>query len=826
LEKQTFHATEGCGGGVTECAICLEEFEDGEEAGPSQHHEFLEEQEPAQLVDMDLDELLDELLDDFGPPVSDLDDEQMLDPPASFALMLLEILAPAPPGFSIGIIAPPLGEEEGYSNGGFGAVPASAAAVADLEKHKFHAGGRGGGATEVCGAAGCSICLEEFEDGEEVSVMPCSRGHEFHPNCITKWLGISNMCPLCRHELPPTPPAARLTDAGGSRPDAHSTRGSSNNADDSLSLAGFTVLYYNRMVQAAHQQARRNMAALTEESIVTPELGEAFRDGGGFRATPASAAAVARLEKRRYGGSSGGGSSTAGSTGVDAAAVTCAICIEDFEIGDDMSIMPCSHSRIAELSEALRRLNEIAEEAVQIIHEHDDGQRLAVAGGADSYDDSAGSFLQHRDPVPMASDDQNPADLCFDETEEDYATQLGYQDHDFDIRSGPVRRAIATGRLYVPSIQATSSVDSDQAYHDPALYNEEPEYPIQREHHLYNQAAVYDTFGQQPTAPARAAGHLQETWEAADSGDHGGHLLLSYPALYDDTVTRRLRVPPIVENAPLRISDGGGFGAVPASAAAIAALEKHEYDGSGADNMCVICMRDYKKGKRLYVMPCAQKHRFHRKCLKKWLSRSNLCPLCRHALPNEEQASAMDAQVGGLDPARHTGSLLLITLQRGDLSEADAAAEGHVPQSPAGDRLAGTNDISSNLVPAVDEGFVPPDFTEAEAYRNVGFGGTPASGAAIAKLKKQMYINMGPRDKKRRRGMGGETAVTEAPCAICFEDLEFGDVLSVMPCSHRFHAGCLAKWLALSRLCPCCRHALPGEGETTQTVAGHDATPP
>ena len=81
---------------------------------------------------------------------------------------------------------------------GFGAVPASAAAVAGLEKQAFHG-------TEGCGGGGeseCAICFEDFEDGEEVSVMPCSHGHEFHPICITKWLGRSNMCPLCRHQLP------------------------------------------------------------------------------------------------------------------------------------------------------------------------------------------------------------------------------------------------------------------------------------------------------------------------------------------------------------------------------------------------------------------------------------------------------------------------------------------------------------------------------------------------------------------------------------------------------------------------------------------------
>ncbi|CAN6325818.1 unnamed protein product [Urochloa humidicola] len=122
-----------------------------------------------------------------------------------------------------------------------------------------------------------------------------------------------------------------------SRPDARSTRASSSyNADDD-SLAGFDVLYHNRMVEAAHQQAHRDMALQTEETIVAPELAgseEAFDsdDGGaGCRATPASAGAVARLEKRRYDGDDG-----------DAAA-RCAICIEDFEVGDELTVMPCAH---------------------------------------------------------------------------------------------------------------------------------------------------------------------------------------------------------------------------------------------------------------------------------------------------------------------------------------------------------------------------------------------------------------------------------------------------------------------------------------------------
>ncbi|CAN6194347.1 unnamed protein product [Urochloa humidicola] len=99
----------------------------------------------------------------------------------------------------IQVIIARLQEQEG-AHGWFGAIPASAAAVAGLEKRTFHATttmeGCGGGMDE------CAICFEEFEDGEEVSVMPCSHRHEFHTKCITNWLGRSNTCPLCRHQLP------------------------------------------------------------------------------------------------------------------------------------------------------------------------------------------------------------------------------------------------------------------------------------------------------------------------------------------------------------------------------------------------------------------------------------------------------------------------------------------------------------------------------------------------------------------------------------------------------------------------------------------------
>ncbi|KAK8521181.1 hypothetical protein V6N13_077298 [Hibiscus sabdariffa] len=46
---------------------------------------------------------------------------------------------------------------------------------------------------------GCTICLDEFSDGVEVTSMPC--GHIYHYDCIVEWLKTSHMCPLCRYQM-------------------------------------------------------------------------------------------------------------------------------------------------------------------------------------------------------------------------------------------------------------------------------------------------------------------------------------------------------------------------------------------------------------------------------------------------------------------------------------------------------------------------------------------------------------------------------------------------------------------------------------------------
>lgn len=79
----------------------------------------------------------------------------------------------------------------------------------------------------------CPVCLDDFEENQDVRVLPCS--HSFHTYCIDPWLlNVAGSCPLCRIDLrspeeqerdrlanilPPPPPPA-LT----SRPRSSSVR--------------------------------------------------------------------------------------------------------------------------------------------------------------------------------------------------------------------------------------------------------------------------------------------------------------------------------------------------------------------------------------------------------------------------------------------------------------------------------------------------------------------------------------------------------------------------------------------------------------------------
>ncbi|KAM0282560.1 hypothetical protein ACHAQH_002928 [Verticillium albo-atrum] len=65
-------------------------------------------------------------------------------------------------------------------------------------------------------------------------------------------------------------------------------------------------------------------------------------------------------------------------------------------------------------------------------------------------------------------------------------------------------------------------------------------------------------------------------------------------------------------------------------------------------------------------------------------------------------------------------------------------------------------------------------------------------------------------------------------CTICAEDFNVGEDVRVLPCSHKYHPGCIDPWLVnVSGTCPLCRHDLrPEQDEDDERSSADDTLPP
>ncbi|KAI9569671.1 hypothetical protein HD554DRAFT_500290 [Boletus coccyginus] len=55
---------------------------------------------------------------------------------------------------------------------------------------------------ECIGRETCPICIVDFEEGDDLRVLPCEGKHRFHQSCVDPWLlELSGSCPLCRQDF-------------------------------------------------------------------------------------------------------------------------------------------------------------------------------------------------------------------------------------------------------------------------------------------------------------------------------------------------------------------------------------------------------------------------------------------------------------------------------------------------------------------------------------------------------------------------------------------------------------------------------------------------
>lgn len=60
-------------------------------------------------------------------------------------------------------------------------------------------------------------------------------------------------------------------------------------------------------------------------------------------------------------------------------------------------------------------------------------------------------------------------------------------------------------------------------------------------------------------------------------------------------------------------------------------------------------------------------------------------------------------------------------------------------------------------------------------------------------------------------------------CSVCLEQFKKNQVISILPCSHKFHYKCMKPWFRKSTCCPLCRmdlkkHFHPTESEKVKSV--------
>ena len=178
--------------------------------------------------------------------------------------------------------------------------PASEAAIESLPTKKVDKGMMGND-----GKAECSICMDNVELGEEVTVLPCF--HWFHQACVTAWLKEHDTCPHCRKGIT-TPPGQERSQSA--RPDISDRRPStasrqSHRRSSSVNLPGSPGPEGNMRNPFMIPDSPSDVRARRQRYFDRQQCGTERQNSGGSR--------MSAYEETRRGDGSGGSRHSSGS---------------------------------------------------------------------------------------------------------------------------------------------------------------------------------------------------------------------------------------------------------------------------------------------------------------------------------------------------------------------------------------------------------------------------------------------------------------------------------------------------------------------------------
>uniref|UniRef100_A0A0E0F9E3 RING-type domain-containing protein n=1 Tax=Oryza meridionalis TaxID=40149 RepID=A0A0E0F9E3_9ORYZ len=221
-------------------------------------------------------------------------------------------------GFSIVDLLDGILQADDDGNGG-GATPASSMAIVNLPEMTV--------GDEKGEAKDCPVCLQGFEEGDKLRMMPCADSHCFHEQCIFSWLLINRHCPLCRFRC-------LLRRRRKKRWSRQRTRTTTMVKRPSYVCIDCSLMRLIERLQAPTAAAAAALFILAPHlHFQRPNAAAAVPEGysnGRFGSVPACSEAIAALEE----------------TSPGEAKEDCSVCLEAFEEESDKLLrkMPCCHA--------------------------------------------------------------------------------------------------------------------------------------------------------------------------------------------------------------------------------------------------------------------------------------------------------------------------------------------------------------------------------------------------------------------------------------------------------------------------------------------------